>query len=81
MAADGLVGGLAVGATDGATELDGAADPDGAAEPDAAGDELGVTVSTGVGAGVGIGVRNPPWPPRSPYNRIPTKITTVAITK
>ena len=70
---------------DGAAEVDAdgaaAADPDGAADPEADGEALGAAVSEGTGDGVGIGVRNPPCPPNSPYRRIPTKITTVAITK
>jgi hypothetical protein len=57
------------------------AEADGAAEPEPDGEAVGLTVSDGTGSGVGSGVRNPPCPPINPYRRIPTKITTVAMTK
>jgi hypothetical protein len=66
-----------------AGDPDAAGEPLGAVEPLAAGLVLGdadtETLATGVA--VGVGERTPPCPSSNAFNRISTKIPTVAITK
>src|SRR6185436_15751579 len=65
------------GATDGAVDPEAAGD----AEPEAAGEVLGEALTAGASVAAGFFVRNPPWPPSRPKRRIPTKTTTLPITK